>query len=253
MKFLLAPLLMLMASTSASPLTSLITLTHYSDAQCPCSALLPDAIISNILENEAQWGDVSKLIDFNQFFVGDLTKDPTKCIHGEEECVGQRHFACAQGHVQDNLDNFSYWSDKKWLEFQRCSYGTCTGCAAIRGPQCPCANYTTFTQFESNDIMATCAEQVGYDWEMLHACGTGDEGQDLMAASSTRSNNDGITYGADGLAPIFINGKQIKTKEPTPLKCGPTMEEVRQAVCDEMVELGQEELPSACAKYKMQL
>ena len=45
----------------------------------------------------------------------------------------------------------------------------------------------------------------------LHSCGTNGTGQALMAASSKRSNSDGITYGVDGLAPLYINGSKVAT------------------------------------------
>ena len=58
-----------------------------------------------------------------------------------------------------------------WLNFEACSYGPCTHCAAIEGPHCPCANYTTFPEYGKNEIMMNCAAKVGLDWAELDACG----------------------------------------------------------------------------------
>ena len=222
--------------------TASVMLTHYSDAQCPCSARIPDDMKKHFLGNDEWQG----MVDFQQFFVGDLSKNVSKCIHGEEECVAQRHFACAQYLSLEGGDDSCppYSATSKWLDFEACSYGNCTDCAAILGPQCPCATYTTFTNYQSNDIMKLCAEKSGLSWEKVHTCGTSEQGQQLMERSSTQSNADGITYGIDGLAPIFLDGEKIKTKQIIPLTCGPTPEEVKSAVCAKLATKGQR--PPAC-------
>ena len=70
---------------------------------------------------------------------------PTTVPAGEEECVGQRFFACAQ-----NLSAAAptpgggvapYSTASKWLDFEACSYGPCTDCAAIMGPHCELARF----------------------------------------------------------------------------------------------------------------
>ena len=194
-------------------------------------------------------------IDFTQHFVGSGVLpghiDPTKCIHGEGECVGQRHFSCAKANLSSHAgsgENTSFRLDGRWLDFQRCSYGICTDCAAIRGPHCPCSNYTTFTDFASNNIMKSCAAQVGLPWDQLHACGTGPEGQQLMEASSRVSNDDKVTYGLDGLAPIYVNGVKVKTRQLIPLVCGPTPKEITAALCAALRAQGASptDLPASC-------
>jgi hypothetical protein len=144
------------------------------------------------------------LVDFEQYFVGDLLKNVSKCIHGEEECVGQRFFTCAQ-----NMSTLvpmpsggvaPYSIAPKWLDFEACSYGPCTDCAAILGPHCPCSNYTSFPETTKNTLMEVCADKVGLEWASLSRCGMGPQGQRLMEASSRVSNQRHITYGADGEA-----------------------------------------------------
>lgn len=100
-----------------------VMLTHYSDAQCPCSARVPSDLKKHFLDN----ADFEGLVDFQQFFVGDLTKNVSKCIHGEEECVGQRHFACVQGQIPP--PPYSTPAGARWVDFEACSYGKCTDCA----------------------------------------------------------------------------------------------------------------------------
>ena len=223
------------AATGAPPAT--VTLTHYSDAQCPCSARIPQDVQEHFLDPAAGY---EGMVVFKQFFVGDLRKNVSKCIHGEAECVGQRHFACAQ-----NMSIPSTPTASAWITFEACSYGKCTDCPAIEGKHCPCANYTSFPDFASNDQMETCAAVAGLDWAALHACGTGAEGQALMERSSTRSNEDGITYGADGLAPMYVDGAKVKTKHLIPIVCGPTPDEVKPAVCKALAAKGA--TPTACA------
>ena len=222
------------AATGAPPAT--VTLTHYSDAQCPCSARIPQDVQEHFLDPEAGY---ERMVVFQQFFVGDLRKNVSKCIHGEAECVGQRHFACAQ-----NMSIPSTPTATAWITFEACSYGKCTDCPAIEGKHCPCANYTSFPDFASNDQMETCAGAAGLDWAALHACGTGAEGQALMERSSTRSNEDGITYGVDGLAPMYVDGAKVKTKHLIPIVCGPTPDEVKPAVCKALAAKGA--MPTAC-------
>ena len=240
-------LLVSVALASAEPQAML---THYSDAQCPCSARVPADVKLNFLDNP----DFEGLVDFQQFFVGDLKKDVSKCIHGETECVAQRHFACAQKMSGDEVGGAAmppYSQTSKWLDFEACSYGPCTNCAAILGKHCPCETYTDFTDYDKNDIMKNCSATFGLDWDELHGCGTSDLGQQLMEVSSNRSNADGITYGADGLAPYFLDGAKIKTRQLIPIVCGPVPKEVEKAVCAALAEKGH--TPKACATEETSL
>lgn len=228
------------ACTASAVGGNVVTVTHYSDAQCPCSARVPQDMKEHFLDNP----DFAPfVVDFNQFFVGDLVKNVQKCIHGEGECVAQRHFACAQ--KMSTVGELSYRDSAKWLDFEACSYGPCTNCAAIEGPHCPCANYSNFNDFGKNDIMERCAGLVGLDWQELHQCGTNATGQTLMAASSTVSNKDGVTYGLDGLAPLYVNGSKVSTKQAIPVVCGPTPAEVKNAVCAAIANTGAKQ-PLAC-------
>ena len=113
------------------------------------------------------------------------------------------------------------------------------------GPQCPCSNYTTFPEFGKNNVMEACASKVGLNWTALHACGTGPMGQALMAQSSTTSNHHHVTYGADGLAPIYVDGIMVKTKKLIPIVCGPVPDEVQVAVCFALKQKGA--TPPACS------
>ena len=66
-----------------------------------------------------------------------------------------------------------------------------------------------------------------------------------MAQSATRANDDGVTYGMDGLAPIFVDGVKVKTKKLIPVVCGPVPDEVRSAVCTALKAKGAS--PAACS------
>lgn len=215
-----------------------VMLTHYSDAQCPCSARVPWDYKHKFLDNE----DFNGLVDFQQFFVGDLTKNPHKCIHGEGECVAQRHFACAQHMATQH--KLSYRDSTKWLDFEVCSYGECTDCAAILGPHCPCRTYSNFNDYEHNDVMKNCSAQVGLEWTELHECAINGTGEALMVISAERSNSDNITYGVDGLAPIYVDGVKVHTKEPIPVVCGPVPRETHTKVCQVLETHGL--TPPAC-------
>ena len=93
--------------------------------------------------------------------------------------------------------------------------------------------------------MKNCANKVGLDWEKLNTCGTGPQGDALMAASATRANDNGITYGVDGLAPIFVDGIKVKTKKLIPVVCGPVPDEVKKVVCAALKKKGAS--PTACS------
>lgn len=233
-----------LAAAHVSYTAPLVTITHYSDAQCPCSARVPYDIRERFLTNTSGF---EGLVDFTQNFVGDLVKDPNKCIHGEEECVAQRHFACAQN-ISDPTSAAHpppFSATPAWLAFEVCSYGHCTDCAAIEGPHCPCSNYTTFPEYTKNDIMRRCADSSGLSWDALHSCSTGPLGQQLMADSARRSNAAHVTYGVDGLAPIYVDGVRVKTRKPIPVVCGPVPDEVETAVCTALRAKGK--TPPACA------
>ena len=98
--------------------------------------------------------------------------------------------------------------------------------------------------------MKDCAAQVGLDWGALNSCGaaasgSGVGGDALMALSAGRANSDGVTYGVDGLAPIYVNGIKVATKRLIPLDCGPTMKEIKKDVCAALLAKGH--TPKACA------
>ena len=217
-----------------------VTITHYSDAQCPCSARVPQDMKAFFLDNPEFEG----MVDFDQYFVGDLKKDVHHCIHGDGECVAQRHFACAQNFSTVNALSYRD-ANGTWLDFEACSYGKCDDKAAILGKHHPCYNYTDFNDYQHNDDMKNCANKVGLDWEKLNACGTGPQGDALMAASATRANDNGITYGVDGLAPIFVDGIKVKTKKLIPVVCGPVPDEVKKVVCAALKKKGAS--PTACS------
>ena len=89
---------------------------------------------------------------------------------------------------------------------------------------------------------------MGLDWKALNACGAGPLGQQLMEQSSTVSNHNHITYGADGLAPIYVDGVKVKTSKAIPLVCGPVPAEVEKVVCAALKAKGA--APAACAKRR---
>ena len=191
------------------------------------------------------------LLDFRQEFVGGYGKNGAgKCIHGAEECVGQRFLLCAQ-HLAAPKTR-TYRENPAWLDFQACSYGPCSGCAAILGPQCPCTNYTSFPEYQKNDIMKDCAATTGIDWAALEACATGAVGEQLLIASANASTAAGVVYGLQGLPVVHIvNGAtggdtRVKTKQPIPIVCGPTPKEVLAVVCDALPD----PKPSNCTTAK---
>ena len=56
--------------------------------------------------------------------------------------------AVTSGHLRTSHSspNTPTTSDStKWLDFEVCSYGECTDCAAILGPHCPCRTYVSHT------------------------------------------------------------------------------------------------------------
>lgn len=201
----------------------------FSDAQCPCSA----QFVSDIAKTLATPG-ADTLVDFNQYFVsGSFLSNkpaPDKCIHGAKECLGQRFFLCARG---DWGNASTFRSSSAWLDFQRCAYGPCSGCAAIKGPQCPCEQYTNFTDV-GNGILEGCARDLQLSWSELEGCATGasGRGEQLFEASSNHAYGAGVFYGLQGLPVVHVNGQRVHTRQLLPLTCGPTPAEVLAAICD---------------------
>jgi hypothetical protein len=231
--------LSLLALTAATAQQPLVRIDMYSDAQCPCSAQATSDMKA-LLDDPA-----FAAVDFNLWFVGGgiTGTEPGKCIHGEDECVGQRFFSCAQnmslaavpgavGLRGGEFSGPSYRQSPLWLEFQRCSYGPCDGSAAILGPSHPCKTYTTFTETTKNTIMRDCAAKLNISWTELAGCGLGARGQALMAGSGQVSKQRKVEYGLQGLPVVRINGVEVKTHKLIPIVCGPSPEEVRKAVCE---------------------
>eukprot|EP01060_Flectonema_neradi_P030857 TRINITY_DN4561_c6_g1_i1.p1 TRINITY_DN4561_c6_g1~~TRINITY_DN4561_c6_g1_i1.p1 ORF type:complete len:239 (+),score=43.44 TRINITY_DN4561_c6_g1_i1:47-763(+) len=217
-----------------------VLVVEYSDAQCPCSAQFQSDILKNVLKAPG-FEDV----DFQQYFVGGYDDKPGTCIHGKEECVGQKYFLCAW-HM---AGMGTYRESPKGLDFQHCSYGTCTSCPAIEGPHCPCTNYTTFPKWQKNDVMKNCAAQTGLDWTTLQDCANGPLGETLLEQSANISIKNGIHYGAQGIPVVHIKSNttdiHVKTKEPEPIVCGPTPKEVMADLCKVMKQENIS-LPASC-------
>eukprot|EP00040_Diaphanoeca_grandis_P014836 m.75368 g.75368 ORF g.75368 m.75368 type:complete len:284 (+) comp24779_c0_seq1:114-965(+) len=237
-----------------------LTMTMFSDAQCPCSAQFVSDV-KHILDNP-----MFAQVDFEQYFepkcmdaVDNCGTDPAssgkyfECIHGDEECLGHRYFLCAQ-HLsrQDNRSSMSppsYRSSSKWLEFQSCSYGQCQECDVFTELLCltPCTTYTTFTQPDKNHIMEQCAEKVGIDWDTLENCANGNEAHQLQIASASVCRERKAPYGLKGLPVVTIGTKNapsptfVHTTQKIPLFCGPTPLEWLRTLCGEM-----EAPPQAC-------
>ena len=93
--------------------------------------------------------------------------------------------------------------------------------------------------------MEEAAGKAGLNWGAVHACGTSSAGTALMVASHQATKDAGITYGIPGIPVVSVAGKLVHTKQPEPLFCGPTPEEVRQAVCQALAAKNFSQ-PAAC-------
>jgi hypothetical protein len=132
-----------------------------------------------------------------------------------------------------------------WLNFQNCSYGECSQCDVFTELLCltPCTTYTTFTKPGSNDIMKTCAEKTGIDWEKLQQCANGPLALELQKQSATESRIQRAAYGTKGLPVVYVaspNGTLVEVHThqpgaPLPLYCGPTPLEVLRAICTSLL------------------
>ena len=133
------------AAVAAADSSSTVDIIVYSNTQCPCSAQFVSDTKQFLLDDASFKG----MLTFRQRFAGDPA-NVNKCIHGPEECVGDTHFLCAQNASKAGIFG-DYVEDPRWLDFQFYAYGTCTACAAIMGPQCPCDQYTTFPLYAKNN------------------------------------------------------------------------------------------------------
>jgi hypothetical protein len=243
----------------ASPMTAPdVTVTMFSDAQCPCSAQFVADV--KYLLDQPQFGAV----DFVQYFepkcndavphCKKVQPDPQlfECIHGDEECLGHRYFLCAQKLAVGD-GPVTYRAAAAWLDFQACSYGACMQCDVFTKLACltPCTTYTTFTKPDKNDIMKNCAAQVGLDWGALQSCAAPNStlGQQLQIASARECIDRKATYGTRGLPVVDVGATRLVTAQAVPLFCGPTPIEFLQGVCSELQAQGTAvaDLPPACA------
>eukprot|EP00037_Helgoeca_nana_P017401 m.165039 g.165039 ORF g.165039 m.165039 type:complete len:323 (-) comp23975_c0_seq2:1584-2552(-) len=243
-----------------------INITMYSVAQCPCSAQFV-ADIDHVLAHPSFRGAT----DLIQYFTPKCMdavdtcnprnqSDYLVCVHGVEECLGQRYFLCAQAAAANRTRSTvvgkthssagrdlpgrgqwmppTYREAPAWLDFQLCSYGQCQQCDVFTELFCllPCKTYTTFTKPKSNDILKDCAATVGMDWGALGQCANGPEGDMLQRASAAVVNTRQETYGTRGLPVVTIMGASgasvhVTTTQKVPLFCGPTPLEVLRVLC----------------------
>ena len=241
-------LITLLFAASASTASDPLMVTMYSDAQCPCSAQFV-ADVKHLLDHP----QLRDALDFQQFFEPKCNDalphckkaqpDPQlfQCIHGDEECLGHRYFLCAQHLAMPGASGApSYRNSTKWLDFQACSYGTCMQCDVFTELACltPCTTYTSFTKPGQNDIMETCAAQVGLDWAALQACAAPNSSlaQALQVASARACIDRRATYGTRGLPVVDVGATRVSTSQALPLFCGPTPLEFLTTVCGELEE-----------------
>ena len=58
-------------------------------------------------------------------------------------------------------------------------------------------------------LLRRCAARSGIDFGALQTCATGQQGKELLWASASAANRQGIHYGVDGLPTVALNGKVV--------------------------------------------
>jgi glutaredoxin len=143
-------------------------------------------------------------VDFSMDYIATQTPDGEfKCLHKEPECKGNIAQLCLMKHAPD-----------KWIDAVTCMAEDMRGIP---------------------DNYAECAEKAGIDVAAVKACYEGQEGKDLLAASSKKAKE----RGARGSPTIFINDK--------PYRGGRTEQAFTTAVC---LELPEEDRPDFCPEVK---
>ncbi len=174
-----------------------VKMEFYIMSQCPYGTQVQEGI-APVLEKMAGY------IDFKQDFIANKAPDGTfSCLHGEPECNGNIAQLCIEKHNPDK-------------------YFPAVLCMAKDRKGIP-------------DNWKKCAEASGLDTAPIQACYEGQEGKDLLDASSKKAQE----RGARGSPTIYVNEK--------PYRGGRSAEAFEIAVC---MALDEKDRPKDCPEVK---
>ncbi|RKP13116.1 hypothetical protein BJ684DRAFT_148, partial [Piptocephalis cylindrospora] len=129
-------------------------------SKCP-DAIACESVVSDVLEQ------VGEIVDFTVDYITTSSSTPAKleCMHGPAECDGNKQQLCF-------AKEYPQW--RTWYPFIICQ------------------NHH-WTTLPSRSLAASCAAQVGGDYEgWVEECVKGSEGKALLAASAARTKSRGI-------------------------------------------------------------
>lgn len=174
-----------------------VKLEFYVMSQCPYGTQVQLGVADTLRK-------MKNYVDFSMDYIASQKPDGTfDCLHKEPECQGNIAQLCIIKHAPD-----------KWLEAVECMAKDMRGIP---------------------DNYKSCCEEAGIDTAPIEACYTGQEGKDLLAASSKKAKE----RGARGSPTIFINDK--------PYRGGRNEQAFTTAIC---LELPEADRPDFCPEVK---
>ncbi len=174
-----------------------VKLEFYVMSQCPYGTQVQLGVAPTLRQMKGY-------VDFSMDYIATALPDGSfDCLHKEPECKGNIAQLCVIKHSPD-----------KWIDVIECM---------------------AKDQRSIPDNYKTCAQAAGVDTTAIDTCYNGQEGKDLLLASSKKAQE----RGARGSPTIFINDK--------PYRGGRTDQAFTTAIC---LELAEKDRPSFCPAVK---
>mgnify|MGYP001166544709 CR=1 FL=1 len=183
------------------PLDDRVELVVFTESLCPCAAQWVWDLSEYVLPAV---GDILKV---ERYLDGSANEDGSVSVfHGSSELRSQTYEVCVQ-HIADSLTGDGFLQSLAWTA---CINGECTGPGGTFGLEY-CDHQGMLGEGEGTENAEACAAALELPWEEVHTCATGDLGQSLHWESSSFGNNNGVTYGMQGLPVVWLNGERISS------------------------------------------
>jgi len=151
-------------------------------SRCPYCSLWKQNFQTSVMAKEG----LPDIIDLNEWFIATKNGSDYTCLHGPEECVGNRILLCARN-LTIKASPWGWWN-----------LGVCM--------------QTDYTNIPAN--APACAQKVDLDWASINSCASSQVGADLFSNSVDVSRN---TYHVTSTPTIFVNGKEYVGGPNNPL------------------------------------
>ena len=188
-------------NSAAEPSDDRVELVVFTESLCPCAAQWVWDLSEHVLPA------VGDILRVERYLDGSAHEDGSVSVfHGSSELRSQTYEVCVQ-HIADSLTGDGFLQSLAWTA---CINGECSGPGGSFGLEY-CDHQGMLGEGDGTENAEACAADLELPWEEIHTCATGELGQSLHWESSSFGNNNGVTYGMQGLPVVWLNAERISS------------------------------------------